>query len=50
MRLRVNPPDTNDPTVMEDLYLNTNSLQVQFDPPIPLTGDVPALSNLSGQT
>ena len=50
VRLRVNPPYSDDLTLMEDMYLDTATLQLLFAPPLSLTGEVPALSNLSGQT
>ena len=50
VRLRVNPPYSDDPTLMEDMYLDTATLELMYAPPLSLTGEVPALSNLSGQT
>ena len=46
--IRVHPPGSEDPALMEDVYLDTATLDLLFSPPISMTGEVPALSNLSG--
>lgn len=44
----VNPPG-EDPSVMKNVYLDTATLTVLYEPPIGLTGTIPEHSNLSSK-